>query len=109
MPSTLLLLLAGVAATPLHEEPFHLAEASEVVAVVSTSCESCSWGERGREATVLALELDGRYSQHLALTRGARAADYSVALGPVGAGAHRLRLMLDPKASAREAGRVRVD
>jgi hypothetical protein len=102
----LLLLLAAPA---LREEPFRLAAPAEAVAVVRASCKACAWGVRGREAAVLVLELDGRYSQHLALLRGPAAADYAVDLGPLDAGSHALRLSLEPKASAPEAGPVRVE
>jgi hypothetical protein len=80
---------------PLLEQPFVLDAPAEVVVSLDASCPGCSWERRGREGAVLALEVDGRYSQHLVLTRGARPAEYRVALGGLPAGAHRVRVSLD--------------
>ena len=43
-------------------------------------------GQHGREGAVLVLEVDGRYSQHLALARGERPAEYSVFAWPASRG-----------------------
>jgi hypothetical protein len=105
-----LLLMALAAAKPvLREEPFRLERAAETVALLTAGCEGCAWGTKGREAAVLALSIDGRYSQHLILTRGERPAEYRVLLGALGAGPHRLTLAVDPAASAPGAGAVHVD
>jgi len=80
---------------PLVEHTFTLDAPAEVVLLASASCPGCSWGRKGHEGALLTLEVDGRYSQHLALTRGARPAEYRVALGGLAAGDHRLRLVLD--------------
>jgi len=95
------------ATTPLHEHAFRLDREAEAVAAVTASCERCDWGEKGREAAVLTLAVDGVHSQHLVLFRGELAA-YRVLLGPLGAGAHRLTLTLDPRRSAAGSGAVRV-
>ncbi len=100
------LLLA--AAPPLHEHSFRLERAAEAVAVIRASCERCDWGEKGREAAVLALALDGGHSQHLVLTRGAHG-EYRVLLGALPGGEHRLVLALDSRRSARRVGTVRVE
>jgi hypothetical protein len=92
--------------TVLRVEPFPLPEAAEVVATVTARCDRCAWGTRGREAAVLRLELDGRTSQHLVLSRGS--GEYAVALGPVLAGSHLLAISLDGAASARGARGVTV-
>ena len=89
----ILLLSVALAAAPpevLRRETFEVARPSEVVATVTAGCAGCSWGEKGREAAALALTLDGRYSQHLFLSRGERPADYRVALGAVDPGTHRV-------------------
>jgi hypothetical protein len=93
---------------PLREEAFTLEAPSEVVASVTAGCRGCSWGAQGREGAVLVLELDGRYSQHLVLTRGELPAEYRVFLGPLAAGPHRLRVQADRRASSRGAGEVAV-
>lgn len=92
--------------TVLRAEPFLLPEAAEVVATVAARCDRCAWGTRGREAAVLRLELDGRYSQHLVLSRGS--GEYTVALGAVPAGSHLLAVTLDAPASAPGAREVAV-
>ena len=107
MTALLLLLLSGPAA-PLYEHAFRLDRPAEAVAVIAASCERCDWAVSGREAAVLALSLDGAYSQHLVLARGARA-EYRVLLGAVREGEHRLSLALDPHWSARGVGAVRVE
>lgn len=104
----LLLLLLSTPPPNLHEHAFHLDRAAEVVAVITASCERCDWRAKGREAAVLALSADGAHSQHLVLSRGERA-DYRVLLGPLGAGEHRLSLVLDSRRSAPGIGAVRIE
>jgi hypothetical protein len=104
----LLLAVVPSPAPPLREERFSLTEPGEVVATITASCARCSWQEAGREAAVLRLGVDDRYSQHLVLLRGDAPAPYAVHLGALAAGFHRLRLDLDPRLSAPEAGAVSV-
>ncbi len=92
----------------LRSQAFELTEAAEVIASVEAACEGCAWGGTGREAATLRVELDGRYSQHLLLVRGAGPAVYRVSLGALGAGAHALTLATDAHHTARGAGPVRV-
>jgi hypothetical protein len=87
---------------------FEVAQDAEVVASLKAGCEGCDWGRAGREAAVLRLEVDDAYSQHLFLTRGAAAADYNVLLGPLGKGAHSLKISLDRRASARNIANAEV-
>jgi hypothetical protein len=82
-------------------------ESGDVVAAVTVTCEACAWGERGREGAVLALHVDGRYSQDLPVTRGGGPDVYQVLLGPLAAGTHRLEVLRDPL-SASGIGTVRV-
>ena len=86
------------------DQVFKSSAAGEAVAVVHASCERCDWGIDGREAAALRVSVDGRYSQHLLLARGAQDADYHVTLGAVTAGDHRLRIEADPKLSSPGAG-----
>lgn len=92
---------------PLHTERFELPQDAEVVATLTAGCEGCDWAVAGREAAVLRLEVDGRYSQHLFLTRGPEA-KYRVMLGPLTRGFHTLTLAIDRKASAKLFGAVTV-
>jgi len=83
----------------LREQPFAIERPAEVVATISAGCDGCSWGTRGREAALLVLSVDGRYSQHLVLARGEGLGEYRVLLGPLDAGAHRLSVALDRDAT----------
>jgi hypothetical protein len=104
-----LLLALAALGPPLREEEFELASPSEVVALVTASCERCAWGREGREAAALALSVDGRYSQHLLLAGGEKPTEYAVALGALPPGRHRLSLALDRVASAPRAGAVSIE
>jgi len=97
-------LIASLAASlALAERSFVLDAPAEVVATVSAACHGCDWGRRGHEAAALELRVDGRYSQHLLLTRGEGPAAYRVALGRLTAGPHRLQAVHDLRRSARHA------
>jgi hypothetical protein len=80
---------------------------AQVVAEVHARCDRCDWGRRGREAAVLRLDLDGRYSQHLVLARGTAA--YRVALGALEAGPHTLEIRREQALSCRGAGPAAID
>src|SRR5437660_8924406 len=102
-----LLALTLAAAAPSPEtftHTFDVAASGEAVAVVRAGCARCAWGEQGREAAALRLSLDGTYSQHILLARGAEPADYRVSLGAVAAGRHTLRIERDAALSAKNAG-----
>ena len=85
-----------------------LAEPAEVVASITATCQACAWGEKGREAAVLAIRVDGRYSQDLPLVQGHGPAVYRVLLGRLEAGAHTFEATLDPH-SAPSAGAVSAE
>jgi hypothetical protein len=74
---------------------------AEAVLELTASCAGCDWGRRGREAAVLAIAVDGRYSSHLVLARGATAAPYRILLGRVAPGEHEVLVTFDRKLSAR--------
>ena len=109
-----LLTLVAQAATPATEGPplgyrvFDAKQAGEAIAVISASCERCDWGVEGREAAALRISFDGRYSQHVLLTRGSGSWEYRLTLGPVTPGTHRLFVHLDQPMSARDTGKVTV-
>lgn len=93
--------LAGADNTKvIHGERFTLTEPAEVVAVLTAACAGCAWGEKGREAAVLALRVDGRYSQDLPLVQGAGPAVYRVQLGTLDAGQHTLDAQVDAASAA---------
>jgi hypothetical protein len=101
------LTMTGRAPVPL-DQAFTVPAAGEAVATLHASCERCDWGVEGREAVAVRILVDGRYSQHLLLARGAENADYHVTLGPVPAGEHRLRIEADPALSSSSAGPAAV-
>jgi hypothetical protein len=107
-----LLLQSSAAASQTTERSFSVAAAGEAVATIAAGCAGCDWGADGREAVLLEIAVDGVYSQHLALTRGAAVVDYPIVLGALPAGSHRLTIARDTARSAAQAGPVtlgRVD
>jgi hypothetical protein len=87
-------------------------KAGEAVVTIAAGCANCDWAVEGREAVLLEIDVDGQYSQHLALTRGAGVVDYPIVIGAVTAGSHRLTIARDGQRSAAQAGAVtfgRVD
>src|SRR5438128_11252586 len=71
---------------------FVAAAAGEAVATVRAGCAGGGWGGAGREAAGLRVVVDGKYSQHLLLSRGQSAADSRSNLRALGAGRHRLTI-----------------
>ncbi len=88
---------------------FVAAAAGEAIATVRAGCAGCAWGETGREAAALRVFVDGKYSQHLLLSRGESVADYRITLGAVGPGRHRLTIDRDSSLSAIGAGPATID
>jgi len=82
---------------------------SEVTAVIHAGCTRCDWAETGREAVALRLSVDGKYSQHLVLSRGETPTDYRVHLGTLPPGRHQLRVERDAELSAKDAGPAAID
>jgi hypothetical protein len=109
MLSGLIALTVSAAGSPLPmDQAFKVPAAGEAVAVIHASCERCDWGIEGREAAVVRILVDGKYSQHLALARGPDDADYHVSLGRVSAGDHRLRIEADDALTSPQAGPVAI-
>src|SRR5438067_11876448 len=102
-------LLALLAAAPLWDRTFAVDQPAQVVASLEARCGGCSWDSPARPAAVLVLDVDGRYSQHLILARGAGPAPYRVLLGGLGAGTHRLRVRLDGAWTPAAVREVAVD
>ena len=99
---------SGADTAPLAYRVFEAKQAGEAIAVVRATCERCDWGVEGREAAVLRISFDGRYSQHVMLARGSGTWEYQLTLGAVSPGTHRLFVHLDAALSARDAGKVTV-
>ncbi len=101
--------LSSHAAGPLPvDQTFRASAAGEGVAVIHASCTPCDWGVEGREAAAARVLIDGKYSQHVLLARGAEDADYHISLGRIEAGEHRIRIEADPALSAKQAGEANV-
>jgi hypothetical protein len=105
---TVLLAFSLTAAAAAHVDTlthsFNAAVSGEAVATIRAGCSRCDWEATGREAAALRITVDGRYSQHLLLARGAEPADYRVTLGAIGAGIHTIKIERDQTLSARRAG-----
>lgn len=107
----ILLQAASVAAPAASDTPVHrftLPADGEAVATITASCERCDWGVAGREAVAARIAVDGAYSQHLLVTRGAEPAEYRILLGPLRAGAHELTIDRDAQRTAKDAGALHV-
>jgi len=101
-----LLLQSASAGGQSIEQRFTVTTAGEAVATIAAGCRDCDWGVDGREAALLEISVDGVYSQHLALTRGAAVVGYPIVLGAMTAGPHRLTIARDAARSAAHAGPV---
>jgi hypothetical protein len=88
---------------------FSFDSAGEVVVWIRASCARCDWGAAGNEAAVLRLTVDGAYSQHLYLARGAAPVEYVVRLGRFAPGRHVLRAERDIELSAKGAGPATIE
>ena len=104
----ILVLMGSPAARPdpLVNRSFTLSQGGEAVATITAGCAACDWAIEGREAAVLSIAVDGAYSQHLLLTRGAAPVEYRIMLGALAAGTHRLSIERDVERSAKGAGDV---
>ena len=96
----------GVQPPPLVDRAFALTRDGEAVATITAGCAECDWGVDSHEAAVLSIQVDGKYSQHLLLTRGAKPSEYRVMLGALSSGTHHLRIDRDEKRSSSGAGAV---
>jgi len=105
--TTLALVLAMTmqrASPPAVDRDFTVQPRGEVIALVTASCSPCDWGVEGREAALLEIAVDGKYSQHLALMHGPARVVYPVMLGDLAAGTHHISIARDAARSAAAAG-----
>src|SRR6266536_2145301 len=101
--------LAVAAAASLWDQAFTLARAGEATATLRARCPACDWSSPTRTAAMLVLDVDGRDPRNLLLYRGEGPAEYAVSLGGLRAGVHRLRVRLDPRATARDVRSATVE
>jgi hypothetical protein len=107
MASPLLALLQRFV-PPLASQSFTVDGTSEVVATLYARCEGCDWGVAGREGAAVSISVDGRYRQHVMLTRGEAESQYRVLLGRYARGAHAVTVATDPSANAAGVKAVQV-
>lgn len=104
---------ASIAAAPpapqREERHFQIATAGEVQLTLRARCAPCDWSAPGREAAVLKISIDGKYSQDISLVRGEELAAYRVLLGALDEGAHQLTIERDPQLSAANAGPFAIE
>jgi len=85
---------------PLASQSFTVDGSSEVVATLHAGCDGCDWGVAGREGAAVTISVDGRYREHVMLTRGEAESQYRVLLGRYPRGAHTITVAADSSATA---------
>lgn len=99
-----LLSASAVWSAPQLEKSFQVAAESEVLLDLTASVPGTSWAQKGNEAAVATVLLDGRYHQDLILFAGPRTFAYKVMLGRLEPGPHTVRVAHNPTRSAPRAG-----
>ncbi|QQS48193.1 MAG: hypothetical protein IPM66_05995 [Acidobacteriota bacterium] len=102
----LILTTTGISQT-LVEKTFRAETEAEAVLDLTAIAPGTSWREAGSEAATVTIFVDGNYHQDLILHSGHIKFTYTVILGRVSAGEHKLRIELNRKLTA--AGTVRID
>lgn len=92
--------LPRVHAQVLLERSFRVDVESEVLAELQARVPGANWGERGREAAVLTVWLDGRSHQDVILFAGEVSFRYALHLGRVRPGTHTIHLLWNRTRSA---------
>ena len=110
-----LLAVSILSATPsvtsaqtLLEKRFTAPSESEALLDLTASAPGTSWRDRGAEAAVLTIYVDGQYHQDVILSAGARELTYQLMLGRVGPGEHSLRVEFNRKQSAAKATGAKI-
>jgi len=109
LAAILLLMAPGASsAQTLLEKKFSATAESEALLDLTASAPGTSWRERGAEAAVATIYIDGRYHQDVILFAGARDFTYQLTLGRVGTGEHSLRVEFNRKQSAEKATNIKI-
>ena len=106
--SFLLMTPSVISAQTLLEKRFTAPAEAEALLDLIASAPGTSWRERGAEAAVVTIYVDGQYHQDVILFAGARELNYQLMLGRVGAGEHNLRVEFNRKQSAAKAAGVKI-
>jgi hypothetical protein len=104
----LLVAPSAISAQTLLEKKFSASAKSEALLDLTASAPGTSWRERGAEAAVATIYVDGQYHQDVILFAGAREFTYQLMLGRVGPGEHSLRVDFNRKQSAAKAMSVKI-
>lgn len=99
----------AAAATSLFSQDIAAAEAGQAVLALRAAGPGTSWGKSGAEAATLAVYLDGSQRADVVLFGGESGFTYTVLLGALQPGSHRLELREEPAKSAARAAGARVD
>lgn len=95
-------------AAPLAVETVELKEDVEVAVVIEARSPGASWARKGSEAAALVVTVDGAYNQDVLLWAGEQFYGYSVLLGRLSKGRHRVSVALNEARSAAGARRAEV-
>src|SRR5262245_51810775 len=98
----------AISASTLVEKRFSAAAESEALLDLTASAPGTSWRERGAEAAVVTIYVDGQYHQDVILFAGALEFTYQLMLGRVRPGEHSLRVEFNSKQSAAKAASVKI-
>ncbi len=98
----------AVSAQTLLEKKFSAPTESEALLDLTASAPETSWRERGAEAAVATIYVDGQYHQDVILFGGALDFTYQLMLGRVGPGEHSLRVEFNRKQSAARATDIKI-
>ena len=99
--ASLILTLTSCTTRELAVATIQTAGPAVLIATIEATCDRCAWDVEGREAVMLRVLLDGRYSSHVPLVRTGKA-EYNVLVGSVDAGAHTVAVEADRDNSARD-------
>jgi len=99
---------ATISAQTLLEKKFDASAESEALLDLTASAPGTSWRERGAEAAVATIYVDGQYHQDVILFAGARDFTYQLTLGRIGPGEHSLRVEFNRKRSSTKATNIKI-
>src|SRR4030095_11575756 len=98
----------SISAQTLIEKRFGATAESEALLDLTASAPGTSWRDRGAEAAVATIYVDGQYQQDVILFAGARDFTYQLTLGRVGIGEHSLRVEFNRKQSSAKATNIKI-
>jgi len=99
---------AVISAQTLLEKKFSAAAEAEALLDLTASAPGTSWRERGAEAAVATIYVDGQYHQDVILFAGSREFTYRLMIGRMAPGEHNLRVEFNRKQSAPNATSIQI-